>query len=199
MSEITLIEEPHSYVHDGVKWPGITDSITRALRSENPFYTEDGRERGDNVHLATRYEDEGFLNLSWFPPYVEPYVLGYRQFKADTGFIPEIIEMPLHSHVYRFACTVDRVGAVGARIWIVEIKTGPPVKKHGVDPWAIQTAGQELCLPPGKYERFALQLKPNGKYKLHPHTDRTDRQKAISCIHVAHLQKEFNNGNGTGS
>jgi len=155
--------------------------VTTVLAAERfidaTWFTEYARERGTFVHLATHLDDTGELDESSVDATVEPYLVAYRRFKKESGFIPSGSEVRLYSPVHRFAGTLDKVGTFkDITCAIIDLETGAhqPTK-------AIQTAGYEI-LKGSPYKRFALQLKNDGKYTLHAFTDRQDKQIFLAAL-----------------
>jgi len=89
-------------------------SVTQVLKAEgfidDRFYTEEARERGSFVHLATHLDDMGELDESTVDPLIAPYLEAWRKFKAESGFVVEQSEEPMMSTAYRYAGTPDVIG-----------------------------------------------------------------------------------------
>lgn len=106
--------EKHAYTYKGV----LLESVTQILKSEGfidtTFYTEEGRDRGTRVHEATYHDDMNITNET--EPEIMPYLLAWRKFKKDTGFIPQICETPMMCKAYLYAGTPDVVGELPGRV-----------------------------------------------------------------------------------
>ena len=133
--------------------------------------------------------DENDLDEASLAPEIVPYVDGYREFKAKTGFRPVLIETRV-GHPMGYAGTLDRVGWLNDRLVQIDLKSGQLPKWAG-----LQTAGYETALkwmiehmlipmPAFPEARFALQLSKDGKYKLHPLTNRSDEADFYAALQV---------------
>lgn len=174
---ITFDAEKHIYTVDGAVFPSVTQVLVAEGFIDASFFTEYSRQRGTFVHLCTHLDDAGELDEETVDPVLAPYLAGYRRFKDESGFVVSGSEVPMASAAYRFAGTLDKIGTFrDVTCAIVDIETGShqPAK-------AIQTAGYEI-LKGSPYKRFALQLKDDGTYKLHPFTDRQDKQIFMSAL-----------------
>lgn len=118
-AQALLIESPdsvefdrdeHIYIRRGVTLPSITQILTAERIIDTSFYTEEGRDRGKNVHLACHLFDTGQIGEEEIDAETEPYLRAWISFKRDTGFVVVDSEKPLASKLYGFAGTPDRVG-----------------------------------------------------------------------------------------
>ena len=90
---------------------------------------------------------------------------------------------------------IDRIGAFSSGDALLELKSG------AIEPWVgLQLALQNECLPK-RLPRFALQLKPDGTYRLHEFKDPNDRNVALAAVALWHWKnnnlKGGSNGNRT--
>jgi hypothetical protein len=176
---ITFDPVAHTYTVDGIQYPSVTQILMTEGFIDTSFYTEWGRDKGKLAHLCVHLDDTGELDESTVDPVLAPYLDAYRRFKRESGFIVAASEWPLVNPTYRFAGTIDKIGTFkGINCSIIDVKTG------AVESWAaIQLAAYEIlkCEP---HKRFALQLKADGNYKLHPFTDRQDKHIFLSALAV---------------
>ena len=178
---ITFDEATHSYTMDGEPVPSVTTILKSEGFIDTAFFTDYGRDRGKLAHLCCHLDDTGELDESTVDPVLMPYLLAYRRFKRESGFVASSSEEPLASATYRFAGTPDRFGTFkDIECALLDIKTG------SAEPWVrLQLAAYEI-LKGAPYKRFALQLKDDGTYKLHPFADRQDRNVFLSALAVYH-------------
>ena len=164
---LTFREDIHEYREDGVIVPSITQ-ILECVGITNPqFYTEGAAIRGTHVHTLTEYIDDGVCPAEVDPEYA-PYIQAYRLFLHEADVQWRYIEHMVHNKIYGYAGRLDREGILFGNAAIVELKSG------GISDWAaLQTAAQAAFFKEPK-KRYGLQLKTNGKYKLHEYTDRND-------------------------
>lgn len=165
-----LDEASHTYrTADGKPLVGATE-LMKALGfiGDTSFYTDEARDRGRRVHKACHFDSEGDLDARAFKrqnPGEWPYVAAWRRFRTETGYRPVLSEQAVCSPLYGVAGTLDSfgMGPGGADDWwLIDLKSGAA-------PWWVryQLAIYALCLP-FRPKRFALELKPNGTYKLQP-------------------------------
>jgi hypothetical protein len=179
-------EETHTYRIDGRIIPGVSDILSAASIGHSDT-TDSGyevdadvmdyaRDRGSDVHLACQLLDEGDLDWESLDEEIEPYVVGYEQWKEETGFVPDMIEQILYNEADDYCGTMDRAGWIGDERVVVDIKTG------SLKPWhRIQAAAYAACLPTrGIWPlRIILRLKATGKkfftpYRFLPETAEWD-------------------------
>jgi len=181
-------EATHIYKWNGKPVNNVTTIIKEAGLSDDRFYTEESRIRGSAVHLACQYYDEGALDWDSVIEEYKPYVDAYIDFLNVAKPVWHGIELRLYNERYNYAGTLDREGLLFERNAILDLKTG------AVPEWVkIQTAAYEDCID-GSYDRYALQLKSNGTYKLHgPYKSSADFKVFKAAITITNW-KGNNNG-----
>lgn len=190
---VNFNETTHVYTVDGEVYPSVTQILMAEGFIDSTWFTEWSRERGKLVHLCAHLDDTGELDEDTVDPALAPYLEAYRRFKRETEFIASGSEVQMVNTSYRFAGTLDKVGTFkDATCAIIDLETGShqPVK-------ALQTAAYEI-LKGSPYKRFALQLKANGHYKLHPFTNRQDRQIFLSALTIYHWKNTYLRGGNNG-
>jgi hypothetical protein len=118
---VEFIEEGHIYTDAPVDGIGVRyESVTTILKAEGlidtRFYDDWSRDRGSMIHLATAYDDRNELDEENLDPVIRPYLEAWQKFRRESGFIPEKIEVPGMSTVYRYAGTPDRIGELPGKI-----------------------------------------------------------------------------------
>jgi hypothetical protein len=181
-------DKTHTYTLDGKPLVGFTECFKSLGLIDTAFYTNEGRDRGTAVHMLCQALDEGreideskiedARTLGRFR--------GYKRFKDETGFSPEVIERPVYSKRHRIACTPDRTGRLNSVLATIDIKGGAKAHWH-----PFQTAWQGLCLyeEPEAFPRYALYLKDTGRYKLEPHEDPYDFEVARAAAIIFHTKR----------
>ena len=171
-------EKDHRYLLDGTEIPSVTQVLTAEGFIDARWYTDEGRARGLAVHIATHLYDEDDLDWNTVQPVIMPYLEAYVRFRGETVFVPQEIEVPHCHEKYRFGGRPDRRGK-----WkLTKGKILLDVKSGGVEPWAgLQLGGYELFYDDPS-ERYALELRSNGTYKLHPFEDRNDSRVFLSAL-----------------
>jgi len=173
--------ETHIYTLDGEEIPHATGMLAQCGYISEAYYTEEGAERGHIIHALTADYDLGAIRdvnavVSRYKGWLQAHV------KAMSILRPtwDTIEEAVCSIKYRYGCRPDRTGRyTGAQV-VVDIKSGPPERWHG-----IQTALHDLALgglPPMTRLRYGLYLKESGRFKFIPHDDKRDYDRAREVI-----------------
>lgn len=189
----------HRYTLEGRGLRSNTQILKATGLVDGRFYTDAGRERGTRVHREVQREEEGDLVMDRLPDDIRPRVGAYLDFKKDTGFRAELVEFPIWSDTHGYATTGDLVGMLNGRRVIIDVKTGAVAKWNG-----LQLAGQDMALgerihagdaginlewvggTPYPGDRFILQLKADGRYKLHPFRDPADHATFLGAVVLNH-------------
>jgi len=194
--QLEFNEAEHAYYVGGERLLNVTQVLAELGMVDTRFFTEEARLRGQAVHLACQYDDEGVLNEDDLDPVLAPYLEAWRRFVADYEFEAELIEKRLWSAAYRYAGTVDRVGKAriannGAdkRRVAIDLKTGAALPAY-----PLQLAGYvNLLDEPTSYLRLKVELKPTGKYKVWEYPITTyarDLNVFLSGVGVLQWKKE---------
>lgn len=141
---LTFRPEPHTYQVGLTQMPSVTQ-ILKAVGVSVDFerlvergqllaaVLNEKRAVGQGVHLATHYYDLGALDRSALDPRIEPYLQAWVDFREATGFVPTLLETPVHHPGLLIAGTLDRAGTFtkfeGCQphdLHIVDIKCGDP-------------------------------------------------------------------------
>ena len=168
----------------------MTQAIQAAGLIRSEWFTEAARQRGRAVHLAVHFDAERDLDESSVSPLILPYLQAARSFKRETGFRTELTEARVWALDLGYAGTLDHLGWIqDQQRVLVDWKTG------AVPEWArLQTAGYANAFPNGAgFLRYAVQLKPDGAYKItsfEPREFRRDMTDFLACVRVAQLQEE---------
>lgn len=189
--EFTFDKATHVYTLGGQRLPSVTEILKGAGVVDEQWWTDAGRWRGSQVHLACWYDDQNDLDESTLDPRLHGYVDAYRKFRLETGFTPTAIEQPVHNDLLGYAGTPDRIGTLAdGRYCLPDLKSGAQSKVT-----RFQTAGYAGCLTsPRKYVRMEVRLKDNGKYSLQVYEPKDfDRDFADfqALIRVFHLRREL--------
>lgn len=198
MPDLLFHEPTHTYMLDGMKLP----SVTQVLRPMYDFrmipqeVLEAKAELGTNVHRACELLDNDDLDedsedgRSALEP-IAGYLEGYKHFKSDKK--PAVIanEQRLYHPGHRYAGTIDRRYAMGGDIWDVDLKSTVAMSPLV----GVQTAAYAEMFkahngtPKQPTRRGALQLFPDGKYKLWEFNDPSDFAVFLSLLTI-HRFKE---------
>lgn len=189
-------EPTHTYTLDGVNLPSVT-TILRPLYSFNgvPEHVLQAKAAlGTAVHRACELldnddldqeSDEGKAGLA---P-IAGYLAGYVKFKAEVRPVVLENESRLFHPVHRYAGTIDRRYTINRDLWDVDLKSTVAMSPVV----GLQTAAySELFKANGdrrRPRRGALQLFPDGKYKLWEFKDPSDIAVFLSLLNI-HRFKE---------
>ena len=163
----------HTYTVGGV----VIESVTTLLKPMEdlsaipPAILARKAALGTAVHFATELDDQDDLDEESLSPEIKGYLDGWRRFKAEHNFVPESIEQQLYHPTHWYAGTIDRCGLVDGERFTIDIKTRIEIPAVV----GIQLAAyNELLRENGVVDRrkklgnMAVQLLPNGQYKIHP-------------------------------
>lgn len=135
---------------------------------------------GMNVHLATELYDKGDLDEDSLDPDIYQQVQAYKKFRKDTKIkiYPDAIERIVYNRMYGYIGTLDRIIRINGNLAVLDIKSG------ALAGWvALQLAAYVECLKK-RIARYALQLKPNGKYNLKRYEDPNDVNVFLSALTI---------------
>jgi hypothetical protein len=127
-------------------------------------------DRGQRVHTATQYDDEGALDEDTVAPDIAPYLAAWRNFRRNTGFLPSLIEHRGFNPAYRFAGTLDRTGTFnGSSTVLLDIKT------NQAEWWVrVQLAAYASFFEnPRTYRRLCVELHADETYRICEFASRT--------------------------
>lgn len=175
----------HEYidVETGELIPHITGMLEATGLIDDRWYSEESSDRGTAVHRLTHDYDLGALDVASCVSEHRGYLLGHVAAMQVIPHAWDDVEVPRVHPQLRFGGRPDRNGVIYQAKGVLEVKSGGPEKSH-----AIQTAMQAILvapiygLPPEMLLRFALYLKPNGKFKLEEHKRKADFDEARRII-----------------
>ena len=190
-----LTFDPASHTY---RWKGeLVPNLTRILEplvdysKVDPDILAYKSELGSAVHLATALDDRRQLDEEGLDERVAPYLAAWRKFRRETEFIPITIEEPCYSVQHGYATTPDRAGVFpralvdGTGLAMLEIKT--TAELHPVV--GLQLAGQQAAHAHNDPDfreawRYAVQLRPDGTYRMKIYGDRGDFSTFLSQLNV---------------
>lgn len=187
MNGLVFDAERHAYLLDGRVIPSVTQILAAEGIIDGQWYTEEGRRRGDHVHLALRYLDEGRLDEDSVTDEVRPYLEAWGRFLSETGFICLQIERPFVCEALGYAGTPDRVGWMdgGKILSVIDIKTGSP------EPWhALQTAAYAVGIGKRMAKRWSVYLRNDGNYRLVQYQDIDDINAWIGLVSIRNWKQK---------
>lgn len=186
----------HAYTVDGARVP----SVTQVLK---PLYNFDGIPRevlnakaalGTAIHRACELLDDDDLDEESDAgrAALEPmagYLAGYKRFLSDKKVKVIANEQRLFHPVHRYAGTIDRSYAFEGNLWDVDLKSTVSMSPIV----GLQTAAYtEMFRANGRAtpaRRGALQLFPDGKYKLWEFSDPADFPTFLSLLTIQRFKE----------
>lgn len=202
MTELVFKPRSHTYWLGDQQLPNITSICPSDYSHVPPATLERARQRGHAVHRLTELYDLDILKvlqLDWTTvhhdllPYLDAWIKAVHD--LDIHFEAAAIEKPTYHPLHRFAGTPDR-GAPESFVWVmnvnsvVEIKSVAQMTKEteyqtSAEKCEINYWRRKLGLQP-VLDRWAIQLKPNGKYKAVKHEDPTNEPVFLARTLIMH-------------
>lgn len=185
-------EEQHRYFLGQRELPSVThviDHVLQDLARIPPDMLLAARERGTAVHKACELADLGTLDWSTLDVALFPYVEAWERFKVETRFVPIRIEERIYSEVYGYAGTLDRIGSMDYKETLIDIKSGEVYPSAGVQLAAYNKAAFERGIISNLLPRYAVQLRDDGTYRLHPFTDAADFNVFSAALQIYHYKQ----------
>jgi hypothetical protein len=163
---LTFDPKAHAYFWDGRPVPSVTQILDIVPLDFHcaPGVLAAAMERGQHVHMATAYHDEGTLDEASVRDEIRPYLTAWIKFRQDTGYQPTLTEKQGCNSRYGYAGTVDSVGTVGGRIWLLDRKSGIVPARSALQTAAYAELDEIKTYP--KPERYCVRLMPDGTYSM---------------------------------
>ena len=193
---LTFNDERHEYRLEGVRLPSVTQIMKPLMDFSGipPNVLERKRQIGTAFHKAVELHLNDDLVLESLAVSVVPYFEGFIRFMNDTGFQPRKWEYRVASSIYGYAGQLDIDGYLRKRLAVIDFKT-----THEISPSvAIQTAAYRQAANETNaseetiVDRYALQLRPDGTYRLEQHKGTMDFEIFKSLLNI-HKWKAANN------
>jgi len=200
---VALDERTHVYTHrDGHRLPGVTTILGSVppwlgrfdrAQAEAVDYK---RERGEQIHRATQYFDEGVLDEASVDPTVAPGLRAWQRFRTEKRFEPLEIETLVWHPIYGYAGKLDRIGLAdterGRGLVLGDIKTGDasmagPQTAAYLEAWVGLIRAGLTPQPPWftpAVDRWTIQLHADGHYTLTPHRSRRDFRVFLAAFEL---------------
>lgn len=152
---------------------------------------EVSQEFGNHVHKACHLSDLGTLDYETLDPALLPYVEAWNKYLSDYKAEIVLCEHIVHSKIWGFCGTLDRVLRINGRLGIYDLKTGQGC--------SLQTAGYKIALeeqyPQYKIkDRAGIRLFGDGTYKVIPHNDKTEEGLFKSIVKTHNSRAKYNKG-----
>lgn len=192
MAELLFDSAAHRYTLNGVWVPSVTQVLKPLydFGGINPEVLNAKAALGTAVHRACELldnddlDEESDAGRAALEP-IAGYLEGYKRFKRDKRPVLFANEQRLFHPVHRYAGTIDRSYAIDGFIWDIDLKSTVSMSPIV----GLQTAAYtEMFRANGRTtpaRRGALQLFPDGKYRLHEFSDAEDFSVFLSLLKVS--------------
>lgn len=183
-------EERHEYRWAGKPVPNVTRIISPLTDySHIPADAlERARQQGQHVHKMAELHFKGDLDEATLPEWMRGHHAALLRFIDETGCECLGAERKVYHRTLGYAGTLDLACIMpklrtSRKPAVVDIKrsfyAGPAIGLQTVAYVDAENTAKEL---PSLDERYALQLNPNGTYRLQPYMDRDDRAAFLACL-----------------
>jgi len=196
--KVVYHDSVHKYFVDDKEVPSVTQILCDLGFVDTTYCTEEGRERGSDIHKAIANHCRGALCFT--NPKYQSYFTAFKNFQRDCDWKPEIVELPMGCTTY--AGTPDQVGMFEGKPTVIDIKTGSISAAVGLQLvayeklyrlWSAETENGIYAgpVPHNPMLRFALQLTETGRYILTEYKSRKDKYIWDSAVSIWHYQKNM--------
>lgn len=184
-------EAAHRYTLDGRPVPGVTSVLKLVSGADyagvDPDVLARAAARGTAVHRMVELDGQGILDEDSLAEELQPYLVQWRQFRAQSGFVILAQECRVASRRHGYAGTLDLFGVLNGRFALVDVKsvvrvmrtTGPQTAAYEV---ALRECRPDLLPGDAPVDRFALQLRPGASWQLVPFPSRSDARVFLGAL-----------------
>ncbi|MBI4695531.1 MAG: hypothetical protein HY749_16055 [Gammaproteobacteria bacterium] len=197
---LTFDPGPHQYYWDGQPVVNVT-RVLESLTSYDKIPADvltNAQQEGTAIHKMAELHFTGDLDVDALPDWMRPRYAALLRFIEETGFVVHYSERLVYHHRLRYAGTLDITGEAPRLkkvkgVALIDIKrsffAGPAI---GLQTAAYTFAHNQDCHPDERVvakNRFALQLRADGLYRLEPYPDPEDFQAWLAALSL-HRWKE---------
>lgn len=173
--ELIFRDEDHSYWLGDLRLLSVTEVLKLCGKVDTTWFTEQGRLLGQAVHEAVWLEIVDDLDYDGLHPLVRPRVDAWLKFRRECRYKPAvpICEKHMHHPQLLYGATPDVPGWINGRPAMPDVKNGDA--KTADYQTAAYAELPEVVDFFGKVpDRFHLRLRPDGDYRLNPHSNPND-------------------------
>ena len=151
-----------NYPDDVNPWPRVSAIIRGGGLTSGFMPDEFYLDRGQKVHAACEFLDEGDLNRDDLDPALAGYVRAWERFKDYYGVKVIAIEQRVWNPEHRYKGRLDRLVDATFGKAVLDLKCGGPMAGYGS-----QLAAYQNCLEnPEGWLRVGAHLFPDGRFKI---------------------------------
>ena len=184
-------KDKHQFIVNGIVYPSITQVLVEAGFLDTRWFDEYSATRGTYVHTICEWHERGTLDESSIDDEIKVYYEAYLKFRKEkTNYKITEMETPRINETYKFGGIADQFGIMDGVQSVLDIKTGVDVPAT-----RLQTAAQILLADHPILERYSLQLKKDGNYKLNKYPtveNIMDRNIFIASVSSWWWKKNYN-------
>jgi hypothetical protein len=201
MTGLTFDATIHRYTLDGIVCPSVTGILQRSglvdFSGLPAGVMDEARRRGTTVHQAIHFYNEGDLDYAQFQidfPDYRGYLDGWLTFCAQRSYVSIVNECRVASRRHLVTGTLDTLGELDGGAVLLDYATGNPAdvsKDYQTAAylglaleWAEEPDSDPRLAPFfAEHElvrRYAVALKKDGGFSLHPYTDPADFRKFLA-------------------
>jgi hypothetical protein len=194
--QIIFNESNHTYEVNGRQYPSVTTvlknvGLTPDLSMTDPKILERKRIIGTEVHKVIELDLQD--DLDGYDPILEPYIIAWKQFRADLAIKLIETELPIFSARYGYCGKLDLLADFSGGKGLFDFKTSSVIDTKGVPlqlaayDWAYREWSGDIKSKP--YKRYAVQLKDDGKYKLCPFIGENDLNLFLYALQIKNYKE----------
>lgn len=191
---LTFDQAAHVYYWHGRPVPNVTRIIAPLTDYSRipPDVLERARQEGMAIHRMVELDCKDDLDLEALPAWMRPHHEAWCRFKAEAGFEPIAVEQPMYHPTLGYAGTPDLIGRAprlkGVKgPLLIDVKrsffAGPAIGLQTAAYTVLwnDTEGQTAGRVPTN-NRFGLQLRDDGSYRLEHYADDEDFVAFLACL-----------------
>lgn len=188
MAKLIFFDKDHQYQVDGEPIPSVSEVLRFMSReiydSATQYQLNNAADRGTRIHKATEQIDRfGSCEIT---EDIESYIRAYIQFLRDHKPHWEKIEHAMYHPELMYAGTLDRVGIIGGKRTVVDIKSTSKIETPLV---TAQVNGYAMMSLDPIEQVAVLQLKKDGTYRFRILEKDTSTFLAALTLHNALKKK----------
>lgn len=201
MTKLEFREESHTYWLGERELPSVSSILAPVVSFDgiNPEVLERKSAIGKATHLLCEWHDlKVAIDKSSIDDAVLPYFEAYKRFCREVKPKWALVEVCDHHRTHGYAGTLDRLGWINKEPWQIDLKTVAQVSPatglqtaaySGI--YASSTANVPVKDNPlANHKRGALQLKPDGSYRLIEFKDPADWPTFLSLLTIFNWRKK---------
>lgn len=178
---LTFKAETHEYFWNGIRVPNVTRVLKPMVDYSRipPDVLERARQEGNAIHKLVELYFRQDLDEGTLPEWLHPRLTALKAFVEETGFIVHDTERRGFHEAHGYAGTLDLSGELPklhGDVAVLDVKrslyAGPVIGLQLAAYQEIENARRRREKQPKVKRRYALQLKPNGRYSLTEYGDR---------------------------